>query len=225
MRADGLATPILFLTAKDALDDKVAGLHGRRRRLRDQAVLAGRDRHAGAGDLCSASARRPADDHARLTFADVVLDSDTHEVWRAGAPIELTATEFNLLHFFMLNPRRVLSKPQILDHVWHYDFDGDSNILETYVSYLRRKLNGRRPAVDPHRPPGRLRAARARSTRPRCRCAPGWSRRRASSRSSRWRSPVSPRTPPHPVPAAPGRRHPAAVARADRAGASSDPGR
>ncbi len=71
----------------------------------------------------------------------MVLDSDTREVWRAGEPIELTATEFNLLQFFMLNPRRVLSKPQILDHVWHYDFDGDSNILETYISYVRKKLN------------------------------------------------------------------------------------
>jgi two-component system OmpR family response regulator len=77
----------------------------------------------------------------QLTFADLVLDQDTHEVRRAGSPIDLTATEFNLLRFFMLNPRRVLSKPQILDHVWHYDFDGDSNILETYVSYLRKKIN------------------------------------------------------------------------------------
>ena len=77
----------------------------------------------------------------RLSYADVTLDPETHEVWRAGTPIELTATEFNLLRYFLLNPRRVLSKPQILDHVWHYDFDGDSNILETYISYLRKKLN------------------------------------------------------------------------------------
>ena len=83
----------------------------------------------------------------QLTFADVVLDSDTREVWRAGEPIELTATEFNLLQFFMLNPRRVLSKPQILDHVWHYDFDGDSNILETYISYVRKKLNRHGPPL------------------------------------------------------------------------------
>ena len=69
------------------------------------------------------------------------MDEDTHEVWRAGTPIKLTATEFNLLRFFLLNPRRVLSKSQILDHVWHYDFGGDANVVETYVSYLRKKLD------------------------------------------------------------------------------------
>jgi two-component system OmpR family response regulator len=76
-----------------------------------------------------------------LAFADISLDQDTREVWRAGTPIKLTATEFNLLRFFLLNPRRVLSKNQILDHVWHYDFGGDTNVVETYVSYLRRKLD------------------------------------------------------------------------------------
>ncbi len=83
---------------------------------------------------------------SELRFADVVLDQDTHEVWRGGQPIELTATEFALLRFFLLNPRRVLSKSQILDHVWHYDFGGDGNVVETYVSYLRKKL-------DRHGPP------------------------------------------------------------------------
>ena len=82
----------------------------------------------------------------QLKFSDVVLDQDTHEVWRAGKSIRLTATEFNLLRFFLLNPRRVLSKSQILDHVWHYDFGGDPNVVETYVSYLRKKL-------DRHGPP------------------------------------------------------------------------
>ena len=76
-----------------------------------------------------------------LRFADVVMDTEAHQVWRAGELIQLTATEFRLLRMFLLNPGRVLSKSQILDHVWHYDFDGDSNVLETYVSYLRRKLN------------------------------------------------------------------------------------
>jgi two-component system OmpR family response regulator len=75
-----------------------------------------------------------------LRFADVELDELAHEVRRAGEEIQLTATEFNLLRYFMLNPRRVLSKPQILDHVWHYDFDGEQNVVETYVSYLRKKL-------------------------------------------------------------------------------------
>ena len=69
------------------------------------------------------------------------MNSAAHQVWRGGVEISLTATEFRLLRFFLLNPGRVVSKAQILDHVWHYDFGGDTNILETYVSYLRRKLN------------------------------------------------------------------------------------
>jgi two-component system OmpR family response regulator len=139
LRADGVSTPILFLTARDALDDKVRGFG------------------AGADDYVTkpfslaeivlrvrAILQRTAGGRAedqQLRFADLVLDVDTHEVWRGGTPIELTATEFNLLRYFMLNPRRVLSKAQILDHVCHYDFDGDSNILETYISYVRKKLN------------------------------------------------------------------------------------
>jgi two-component system OmpR family response regulator len=82
-----------------------------------------------------------ADEASTLRFADLELDVGAHQARRAGVEIPLTATEFSLLRFFMLNPRRVLSKAQILDHVWHYDFDGDSNICETYVSYLRKKLN------------------------------------------------------------------------------------
>jgi two-component system OmpR family response regulator len=82
-----------------------------------------------------------SDGNGKLRFSDVVLDEDTHEVWRADHVIQLTATEFNLLRFFMVNPRRVLSKAQIIDNVWHYDFDGDYGIVETYVSYLRRKLD------------------------------------------------------------------------------------
>ena len=70
-----------------------------------------------------------------------MLDEETHEVWRNGTPLKLTATEFNLLRYFMLNPRRVLSKSQILDQVWHYDFGGDANVVETYVSYVRKKLD------------------------------------------------------------------------------------
>ena len=140
LRADGLQTPVLFLTARDALEDKVQGFSVGADDyvtkpfslaeivLRVRAII---QRTSGA---------KPNDDN-RLTFADVTLDPDTHEVSRAGNAIDLTATEFNLLRLFMLNPRRVLSKPQILDHVWHYDFDGDSNILETYISYLRKKLN------------------------------------------------------------------------------------
>ena len=82
-----------------------------------------------------------------LRFDDVVLDEDTREVWRDGTPVHLTATEFNLLRFFMLNPRRVLSKSQILQNVWHYDFGGSRNVVETYVSYLRRKLDAAGPPL------------------------------------------------------------------------------
>ena len=82
-----------------------------------------------------------ADSGAQLQFADLVLDEDTREVWRGGVLVHLTATEFNLLRYFMLNPRRVLSKVQILEHVWQYDFEGDPNVLETYISYLRKKLD------------------------------------------------------------------------------------
>jgi two-component system, OmpR family, response regulator len=146
LRADGLATPILFLTAKDTLDDKVQGFTVGADDyvtkpfslaeivLRVKAILNRTQIGGSAPDT-------------QLAFADLVLDQDTHEVRRAGSLIELTATEFNLLRFFMLNPRRVLSKPQILDHVWHYDFDGDSNVLETYVSYLRKKINQHGPPL------------------------------------------------------------------------------
>jgi two-component system OmpR family response regulator len=82
-----------------------------------------------------------------LRFADIAMDEAAHEVTRAGQAISLTATEFNLLRFFLLNPRHVLSKSQILDHVWHYDFGGDGNVVETYVSYLRKKLEAAGPPV------------------------------------------------------------------------------
>jgi two-component system OmpR family response regulator len=89
----------------------------------------------------------PAGPGSELRFADLLMDVEAHQVWRGGTPIQLTATEFRLLHLFLLNPGRVLSKGQILDHVWQYDFDGESNILETYVSYLRRKLNEHGPPL------------------------------------------------------------------------------
>jgi two-component system OmpR family response regulator len=138
LRADGIKVPILFLTARDTIDDKLAGL-----------AIGGDDYVTKPFSLAEVVARTRAilrrtqgntDDHS-LTFADVVMDEDTHQVWRAGTPINLTATEFSLLRFFLQNPKRVLSKSQILDHVWHYDFGGDSNVVETYVSYLRKKLD------------------------------------------------------------------------------------
>jgi two-component system OmpR family response regulator len=146
LRADGVTTPILFLTARDELDDKVQGFgagaddYVTKPFSLAEIVLRTRAIIQRAGGI-------RADAASRLSFADVILDDDTHQVHRAGMPVELTATEFKLLRFFMLNPRRVLSKPQILDHVWHYDFDGDSNILETYISYVRRKLNAAGPPL------------------------------------------------------------------------------
>src|SRR6266481_3060600 len=140
LRADGIRVPVLFLTARDSLDDKIAGL-----------TVGGDDYVTKPFSLAEIVARTRAilrrthgdlaEADGRLRFADVVMDEDTHEVWRNGKIVRLTATEFNLLRFFLLNPRRVLSKAQIVDHVWHYDFGGDPNVVETYVSYLRKKLD------------------------------------------------------------------------------------
>jgi two-component system, OmpR family, response regulator len=141
LRDDGITTPILFLTARTGLEDKgtAFGLGAddyvtkpfslAEIVMRVQAIL----RRAAGSD-----AGTHRDEH--LQFADVVMDTAAHRVWRDGVEIPLTATEFRLLRYFLMNPGRVLSKAQILDHVWHYDFGGNSNILETYVSYLRRKL-------------------------------------------------------------------------------------
>ena len=145
LRADGIRAPVLFLTARDTVEDKIAGL-----------TIGGDDYVTKPFSLAELVARTRAilrrtgdgdDEDGRLRFADVVLDENSHEVWRAGAAVRLTATEFNLLRFFMLNPRRVLSKSQILDHVWHYDFDGDVSVVETYVSYLRKKLEALGPPL------------------------------------------------------------------------------
>ena len=144
LRARGVHTPVLFLTARDALEDKIAGL-----------TVGGDDYVTKPFALAEIVARARAilrrvhgdqGDDGILRFADVELDDNAHEVRRAGHAVQLTATEFNVLRFFMLNPRQVLSKTQILDHVWHYDFGGDGNVVETYVGYLRRKL-------DKHGPP------------------------------------------------------------------------
>lgn len=141
----GEKVPILFLTARDGTDDKIRGL-----------TLGGDDYVTKPFSLDELIARvhailrrsnGPARRVARLTFADLELDEDTHEVWRAGNQIELTATEFKLLRFLLQNPRRVLSKVQILDHVWNYDFGGDANVVETYISYLRKKVDRFDPAL------------------------------------------------------------------------------
>jgi two-component system OmpR family response regulator len=137
LRADGVGVPILFLTARDALEDKVAGLG------------AGGDDYVtkpfALAEIVArvrAILRRLGDGRSdELGIADLEMDERAHVVRRGGHTVNLTATEFNLLRFFLQNPRQVLSKAQILDNVWHYDFDGDANVVETYVSYLRKKLD------------------------------------------------------------------------------------
>jgi two-component system OmpR family response regulator len=139
LRGEGRQTPVLFLTARDAVEDKVAGL-----------TIGGDDYVTKPFSLeevvarVRALLRRNAStdvDDGRLRYADVVLDEDAHEVSRAGVAIELTPTEFSLMRYLMLNAGRVVSKSQILDHVWHYDFGGDGAVVESYVSYLRRKID------------------------------------------------------------------------------------
>jgi two-component system, OmpR family, response regulator len=137
--------PIVFLTARDATEDKVRGL-----------TMGGDDYVTKPFSLEELVARirtilRRAGlaepDSSRLVFEDLELDEETREVTRGGQPVHLTATEYRLLRFFMLNPRRVLTRAQILDHVWEYDFGGDARVLETYISYLRKKLDGAGPPL------------------------------------------------------------------------------
>jgi len=144
LRAQGFDTAVLFLTARDATEDKVEGLKA-----------GGDDYVTKPFSLAELVARTeavlrrttPPEPDGVLRFADLVLDDGRHEVHRGDERIELTATEFDLLRYFMLNPRRVLSKLQILDAVWHYDFGGNSNVVETYVSYLRKKLDAEGPPL------------------------------------------------------------------------------
>jgi two-component system OmpR family response regulator len=141
-RAD---VPIIFLTARDTTEDNIRGLSG-----------GGDDYMTKPFSLEELIARvrailrrtgRSAPESSRLTFADLELDEDTREVMRGGELIELTATEYRLLRYLMLNPRRVLTRAQLLDHVWNYDFGGDGRVLETYVSYLRKKLDAYGPSL------------------------------------------------------------------------------
>ena len=139
--------PILFLTAKDAVEDRVAGL------------TAGGDDYvtkpfsleevvARLRALLHRSGANQEQESNVLEVGDLRMDEDSHEVWRGQDEIHLTATEFELLRDLMRNPRRVLSKPQILDRVWNYDFGGQANIVELYISYLRRKIDkGREPMI------------------------------------------------------------------------------
>ena len=154
VRADGFDVPVLFLTAKDSLEDRIAGL------------TAGGDDYvtkpfsieevvARLRGLVRRTLALQADDSSTLVVGDLTLDEDSHEVRRAGEEIPLTATEFELLRFLMRNPRRVLSKAQILDRVWSYDFGGQGNIVELYISYLRKKIDaGRSPMIHTMRGAG-----------------------------------------------------------------------
>ena len=137
--------PIIFLTARDATEDKLRGLTGggddymtkpfslEELVARIRTIL----RRVGQADAES----------VRLVFEDLELDEESHEVTRAGTAIELTATEYRLLRYLMLNPRRVMTRAQLLDHVWNYDFGGDGRVLETYISYLRKKLDAHGPSL------------------------------------------------------------------------------
>jgi two-component system OmpR family response regulator len=145
LAAEHAGVPILFLSARDATADKVRGLttggddYVTKPFSLEELVARLRNilRRSGA---CAGTT-------SRLAFADLELDEDTREVSRGGAAIELTATEFRLLRYLMLNPRRVLTRAQLLDHVWSYDFGGDARVLETYISYLRKKIDAGRPPL------------------------------------------------------------------------------
>ncbi|MCM2420267.1 response regulator transcription factor [Streptomyces sp. SID13666] len=156
LRRDAPDVPVLFLTAKDAVEDRIAGL------------TAGGDDYvtkpfsleevvARLRGLMRRSGAAAARSESMLVVGDLVLNEDSHEVYRGDDSIHLTATEFELLRFLMRNPRRVLSKAQILDRVWSYDFGGQANVVELYISYLRRKIDaGRAPMIHTRRGAGYL---------------------------------------------------------------------
>jgi two-component system, OmpR family, response regulator len=137
--------PIIYLTARDATEDKIRGLS-----------LGGDDYVTKPFSLEELIARirsilrrtgQAEPESSRLVFEDVELDEDAHEVRRGDAIVDLTATEYRLLRYLMLNPRRVLTRAQLLEHVWEYDFGGDARVLETYISYLRKKLDAHGPSL------------------------------------------------------------------------------
>ena len=148
LRDAGITTPVLFLTARDDMRDKIQGL-----------TVGGDDYVTKPFSLDEVIARIRAilrrsrsvqeEDDAVLRVDALTLNVDTHEVFLGDEEIDLSPTEFNLLHYLMLNANRVLSKAQILDHVWEYDFNGDSSIVESYISYLRRKIDNNRENHEP----------------------------------------------------------------------------
>jgi two-component system OmpR family response regulator len=144
LRQEGCQVPVIFLTARDTQADKVGGLtiggddymtkpFGLEELAARIRTVLRRTRGAAAGQV--------------LTFADLELDQDSYEVRRAGHPVELSPTEFRLLRYLMLNPGRVLTRAQLLDHVWDYDFGGSDAVVSTYIAYLRRKLAQHGPGL------------------------------------------------------------------------------
>jgi two-component system, OmpR family, response regulator len=145
LRSQGDQVPIVFLTARDTTEDKVQGLA-----LGDDYVtkpFSVEELMARVGAILRRARDIDNGDSEVLQFADVTMQIDTHEVWRGEVPVDLTATEFNLLRHLMENPRRVISKSELLDNVWGFDFHGDPNIVETYISYLRKKIDVVEPAL------------------------------------------------------------------------------
>jgi len=146
IRSEDPGVPVIFLTAKDSVEDRIGGL------------TAGGDDYvtkpfsleeviARLRALLRRSGATQTRTDSTLVVGDLTLDEDSHEVTRAGVEIQLTATEFELLRYLMRNPRRVLSKAQILDRVWNYDFGGQANVVELYISYLRKKIDAQRPPM------------------------------------------------------------------------------
>lgn len=154
VRADDPSVPVLFLTARDAVEDRVAGLtaggddYVTKPFSLEELVARLRALVRRAGSAVEQS-------RSTLVVGDLVLDEDSHEVTRAGEAVNLTHTEYELLRYLMRNPRRVLSKAQILDRVWNYDFGGQANVVELYISYLRKKVDaGREPMIHTMRGAG-----------------------------------------------------------------------
>ncbi|MBE9373736.1 response regulator transcription factor [Saccharopolyspora sp. HNM0983] len=147
LRDGGDRVPVLFLTAKDAVQDRIAGLtaggddYVTKPFSLDEVVLRLR---AILRRAQPAAAEEPT---AKLRYHDLELDEDSYEVRRGGAPVNLSPTEFKLLRYLLLNAEKVVSKHQILDRVWNYEFTGDSRIVESYISYLRRKVDFAEPAL------------------------------------------------------------------------------
>ncbi len=141
LRADGIDAPVLFLTARDEVEDKITGLtlgaddYVTKPFSLEEVVARLRVILRRSGHVVKETKS------SRIRFEDIELDDDTHEVWKAGEPVALSPTEFTLLRYFMVNAGTVLSKPRILDHVWRYDFGGEVGVVETYVSYLRKKVD------------------------------------------------------------------------------------